>query len=172
VGANQLAVDFGLDGTVDARFPMSAVQRVSVLGGAGDDGVSVSGTGVGRVPIVVSGGLGNDGIGAVGNIGQSGTGAARVTINGGAGNDDIVAAVPGPVTVNAGAGDDRVDGGGAGIGHETVSLGDGNDKFVSELNAFVGARSDLVDGGTGKDTMETRGSFASEAVVLSASAGT
>ena len=171
IGVNQLAIDFGLDGTVDARFPVSAVQQVSVLTGSGDDGVDVSGTGVGKVPVAISGGLGNDGIGVVGNIGQSGTGDAPVTINGGPGSDDIFAAVPGPITINAGTGDDSVEGGGAGVGHETISLGDGNDKFVSDLNAFVGVRSDVVDGGTGKDTMEMRGSFASESVSLSASAG-
>jgi hypothetical protein len=171
VGANQLAVDFGQDGTTDAHFPMSAVQRISVLGGAGDDGVNVSGTGVGSIPIVVSAGGGDDGIGVVGNIGDDGTGDARITLIGGGGNDQIVAAAPGPVTINTGAGDDHVDGGGAGIGHETISLGDGNDTFVSELNAFVGARSDNVDGGAGKDAMEMRGSFASESLTLAASAG-
>ena len=79
--------------------------------------------------------------------------------------------MPGPVTVNAGAGDDSIDGGRAGIGQETISLGDGNDRFVSGLNTFVGARSDIVDGGAGKDTMEMDGTFASESVSLSASAG-
>jgi hypothetical protein len=171
VGTTQLTVDFGQNGTVDARFPMSGVQRVSVRGNDGADGLNVSGAGVGKVPIGVSGGLGDDGIGVVGNVGQTGTGDAPVTITGGDGNDDVFAAVPGPVAINAGAGDDRVEGGGAGVGHETVSLGDGNDKFVSDLNAFAGVRSDVVDGGTGKDTMDVRGSFASESVTLSASAG-
>jgi len=171
LNADRLAIDFGFDGTVDARFPMSQVRRLSVLAGAGDDGVSVDGTGVGDVPITVSTGAGNDGGGVVGNIGDSGAGNAPVTINGGDGNDNFVAAVPGPVTVDAGAGDDRVDGGGAGIGQETISLGDGNDKFVSSLNAFVGARSDIVDGGTGQNTIEMDGTFASESVTLSARAG-
>ena len=169
--ADRLAVDFGSDGTVDAQFPRSRVQRLSVLAGQGDDGVSVSGTGVGDVPITISAGAGNDGGGVVGHIGDSGAGDARVTINGNDGNDNFVAAVPGPVTVVAGAGDDRVDGGGAGIGRESISLGEGNDKFVSSLNAFVGARSDIVDGGTGKDSMEMDGTFASESVSLSPSAG-
>jgi hypothetical protein len=131
----------------------------------------VQGTGVGDLPITISGGAGNDGGGVVGNIGDSGTDDAPVTINGDDGNDNLIAAVPGPVTVDTGAGDDRVAGGGAGIGRETISLGDGDDKFVSELNTFVGARSDIVDGGPGQDTMETRGTFASESVSLSANAG-
>src|SRR5436190_4062236 len=137
VDPDQLAVDFGSDGTVDAHFAMSQVQGVSVLAGDGDDGVSVSGTGVGDVPITVSAGAGNDGGGVVGNIGDEGIGDAPVTINGRGGNDNFLVAVPGPATVNAGAGDDLVAGGGAGIGHETISLGDGNDKFVSDLAAFV-----------------------------------
>jgi hypothetical protein len=132
---------------------------------------SVSGTGVGKASILVSGGGGNDALDVIGKIGQSGTGDAPVTITLNGGNDDILAAVPGPVTVNAGGGDDQVEGGGAGTGHETISLGDGDDKFVSELSSFAGVHSDVVDGGTGKDTLAMRGSFASETVTLSASAG-
>jgi len=173
VGPNRLAVDFGSDSTVDAHFAMSQVQGVNVLAGDGDDGVAVNGSGVGDVPITVRAGAGNDGGGVVGNIGDSGDGDAPVTINGREGNDNFGVSVPGPTTVNAGAGNDVVDGGGAGIGHETISLGDGNDRFVSELSAFVGSRirSDVVDGGTGLDTLEMRGSFASESVGLSANAG-
>jgi hypothetical protein len=152
---------------------MSQVQGVSVQAGDGDDGVSVIGTGVGDVPIAIRAGAGNDSGGVVGNIGDSGDGDAPVTINGREGKDDFIAAVPGPITVNAGTGDDVVHGGGAGIGHETISLGDGNDKFVSDLDAFVGSRirSDTVNGGIGQDAMEMRGSFASESVSLSANAG-
>jgi hypothetical protein len=172
-GSDRLAVDFGSDGTVDAHFAMSRVQGISVLAGDGDDGVTVDGTGVGDVPITVRAGAGNDGGGVLGNIGDSGDGDALVTINGREGNDNFDAAVPGPTTVNAGAGNDLVEGGGAGIGHETISLGDGNDKFISELDAFVGSRirSDSVDGGTGQDALEIRGSNASESVSLSAKAG-
>jgi hypothetical protein len=168
---DRLTVDFGFDGTVDARFPRTRVTAVQVLGGDGDDGLSVDGAGVGDVPITISGGSGNDGGGVVGNIGDFGDGDLPVTIFGDDGNDNFLAAAPGPVTVDAGTGDDLVDGGGAGTGQETISLGDGNDRFVSDLNAFVGARSDIVDGGTGQDTLEMRGSFASEAVSLSADAG-
>jgi len=170
VDSDQLAVDFGQNGTVDARFSMSQVQRLRVAAGAGDDGFTVRGTGVGDVPITVNGGRGNDGGGVIGNIGDSGAGDARVTINGNEDNDNLIVAVPGPATVVGGAGDDRVDGGGAGIGRETISLGDGDDRFVSSLNAFVGARSDVVDGGTGNDRMQVDGTFASESLSLSAKA--
>ena len=98
-------------------------------------------------------------------------GDAPTIVNGNDGNDSIFAATPGPLAVSGGAGDDRVDGGGAGIGTETINLGDGNDRFVSSLNTFIGTRSDIVDGGTGQDTLEADGTFADESVSLSAKAG-
>jgi len=75
MGHRQLAIDFGFDGTVDARFLMSRIQRVSVQLGDGNDGISVIGAGVGDVPITMSGGPGND------------------ALNGGAGTDFLA---PGP----------------------------------------------------------------------------
>jgi hypothetical protein len=173
MGPDHLVVDFGFDGTVDAQFRRSRVQRVRVLGREGNDGMSVDGSGVGDVPVTMSGGAGNDFVGVVGNIGDFGTGDVPVTMSGNGGDDDFLAAAPGPVTVQAGAGDDRVDGGGAGTGQETISLGDGNDRFVSLLNGFIvgGTRSDIVEGGTGQDAMEVDGAFASETVSLSANAG-
>jgi hypothetical protein len=146
---------------------------VKVLGGGGDDGMTVDGSGVGDLPITMDGGAGNDALGVVGNIGDFGNGDVPVTMSGDDGNDDFLAAAPGPVTVQGGAGDDFVDGGGAGTGQETISLGDGNDRFKSLINGFIvgGTRSDIVDGGTGKNSMEADGAFASESVNLSASAG-
>ena len=79
-----------------------------------------------------------------------------------------------PVSVAAGAGDDVVSGGDGSIGPERISLGGGNDKFVSTPDVFNSpftARNDVVDGGTGKDTLELRGTFESESLSLSADAG-
>src|SRR2546430_12708509 len=45
MGHRQVAVDFGFDGTIDARFPMSGVWQVSVQLGDGNDGLSVIGAG-------------------------------------------------------------------------------------------------------------------------------
>jgi hypothetical protein len=143
-----------------------------VLAGEGDDSVSVLGTGVGEVPITIDAGAGNDGGVVVSFADPQIAGDAPVTINGDDGNDNLIAGAPGPVTVDTGAGDDRVDGGGAGSGQEAISLGDGNDKYVSEPDPFsFGGRSQIVDGGPGHDTMETRGTFASESVSLAANAG-
>jgi hypothetical protein len=167
--ASHLAVDFGANGTVDAHFARSRYRQLQVLLGDGDDGVSVTGTG--DVPVTISGGAGADGIGVVGNIGQTGDGDALTSISGNGGNDNLFAATPGPFTVRAGAGDDRVEGGGAGVGQESISLGDGNDRFVSSLNAFIGDRSDVVDGGTGHNTLRVEGTFADESVSLSAKSG-
>jgi len=169
IDSDHLAIDFGGNGTVDAQFGRSRFQRVQVLAAGGDDGVSF--TGSGEVPVTISGGAGNDGIGVVGNIGETGEGDAPTTISGNGGNDGLFAATPGPVTVQAGAGDDHVDGGGAGVGHETISLGDGNDRFVSSLNAFIGTRNDTVDGGAGQDSMRMEGTFADENISLSTDAG-
>jgi hypothetical protein len=176
LGHRQVAIDFGFDGTIDARFPMSGVRQLSVQLGGGNDGLSVIGAGVGDVPITISGGLGNDAAGVVGTEDPLLARGAPVTISGGGSNDNLSASVPGtaPVSVNAGAGDDVVSGGDGSIGPEKISLGGGNDKFVSTLDVFSSpftARNDVVDGGTGKDTLELRGTFESESLSLSADAG-
>lgn len=169
MNADRLLVDVNFDGTIEAQFQRTRYQALRMLLGEGDDGVSVAGTG--DVPVTISGGGGNDAIGAVGNIGAMGTDDALTRISGDGGNDTIFAATPGPITVQAGAGDDLVNGGGAGVGEETILLGDGSDRFVSSLNAFVGNRNDVVDGGDGHDTMAVEGTFAAESVGLSAKAG-
>jgi hypothetical protein len=76
-------------------------------------------------------------VGVVGNIGDFGDGDVAVTLTGDDGNDSFLAAAPGPVTIQAGAGNDRVDGGGAGTGRETISLGDGDDRLVSSVSDFI-----------------------------------
>ncbi len=172
----RLAVDFGFNGTIDARFRMSRVQRLSVRLAGGRDGLSVIGTGVGDVPITISGGSGNDAIGVVGFEDALLAGAAPVQIFGGDGNDNLSASAPGsaPVSIAAGVGDDVVFGGDGSIGPETISLGEGNDKLVSTFDVFASpfrTRSDTVDSGTGKDTLELRGTFESENLALSANAG-
>ena len=169
VDASRISIDFDADGTVNAQFGRSRFQRVQVLLSGGNDGLGFTGTG--EVPVTISGGAGNDGIGVLGTIGETGEGDAATTVNGDGGNDNIFAATPGLVTLRGGVGDDLVEGGGAGVGREVISLGDGNDRFVSSLNAFVGTRSDVVDGGLGLDTVEANGTFASESVSLSANAG-
>lgn len=176
VSHDRLSVDFGFDGTVDAQFAMSRIRRLSVQLGGGNDGVSVVGTGVGDVPITISGGGGNDAVGVVGLEDALVAGDAPVEIFGGGGNDNLAASVPGsaPVSISGGAGDDVVFGGDGSIGPETISLGDGNDKLVSTFDVFASpfrARTDTVDGGAGQDTLELRGTFESESVVLSAKAG-
>jgi hypothetical protein len=176
IGHRQVAVDFGFDGIIDARFLMSGVQRLNVQLGDGNDGLSVIGAGVGDVPMTIRGGPGNDGAGVVGTEDPLLARNAPVTIFGGDGGDTLRASVPGlaPVAVAAGAGGDVVFGGDGSIGPERISLGGGNDKFVSTLDVFSSpftARNDVVDGGTGNDTLELRGTFESESLSLSADAG-
>jgi hypothetical protein len=170
---NRLTVDLGSDGSVDARFRRSRFDRVRVLAGGGDDGVSVQGVGVGDVSIAMRGQSGNDFLGVVGNIGDFGESDLPVTMVGNDGNDDFLAAAPGPVTIRAGVGDDSVQGGLAGTGQEAISLGDGDDRFLSSLNGFVigGNRNDIVDGGAGRDALDMEGTFATEGVALSENTG-
>jgi hypothetical protein len=176
MGHRRVAVDFGFDGTIDARFLMSRVRQLSVQLGDGNDGLSVIGAGIGDAPVTISGGRGNDAAGVVGTEDPLLAQNAPVTIFGGGGGDNLSASVPGSaqVSVAGGAGDDVVSGGDGSIGPERVSLGAGNDKFVSTLDVFNSpftARNDVVDGGTGTDTLELRGTFASESLSLSADAG-
>src|SRR5215470_17620835 len=98
----QVAVDFGFDGTADARFPMSGVRQLTVQLGDGNDGLSVIGVGVGDVPITISGGLGNDAGGVVGTEDPLLARNAPVTIGGGGGDDNLSAFVPGSAPVSVG----------------------------------------------------------------------
>jgi hypothetical protein len=173
---DELTVDFGSDGTIEARFPMSRVKALNVQGGDGDDVLVVLGTGVGDRPITISGGGGNDGGGVVGFEDALLAGDSPVTIFGNDGNDNLLASVPGsaPVSIDVGAGDDVVFGGDGSIGPETFTLGDGNDRLVTTFDVAASpfrTRDDSVDAGTGQDTLELRGTFESENLDLSANAG-
>ena len=169
IEANRVTMDVGFDGTVEAEFPRSEVQRVQVFGNGGDDGMSVFGTG--PLPVTVNGGLGNDSVGALGDFSSTGASDAPTTLIGEDGNDFLGSSTPGPATIDGGPGDDVADGGGTGIAHETVSLGDGNDVFQITLDRDSGEVSDTLDAGAGQDALEITGTFASESMGLSASAG-
>jgi len=169
IEADRVTMDVGFDGTVDAEFPRSDVQRVQVFGNGGDDGMSVFGTG--PLPVTVNGGLGNDFVSASGDFSSTGAGDALTTLIGEDGNDSLDSSTPGPATIDGGPGDDIADGGGTGIAHEIISLGDGNDVFRITLDRDSGEVSDTLDAGAGQDAMEITGTFASESMGLSASAG-
>jgi hypothetical protein len=169
IEAARVTMDVGFDGVIDAEFPRSQVQRVRVFGNGGDDGMSVFGTG--PLPVSISGGLGNDSVGALGDFFSTGATDALTTLTGGDGNDFLGSSTPGPATIVGGPGDDTADGGGTGIARESISLGDGNDVFQITLDRDTGEVSDTLDAGTGQDTMEITGTFASESMGLSASAG-
>jgi hypothetical protein len=138
--------------------------------GAGDDGLRAIGTGVSDVPITIGAG-GGDAVGVLSTEDADHAGTAPVAISGNDGNDDLSTPVPGAATIDAGTGDDRVQGGGRGVGPETISLGVGNDRLVSSLDFFLRPISEIVDGGSGQDALETRGTFATESVEPPADAG-
>lgn len=169
IDADRVTMDVGFDGTVDAEFPRSEVQRVLVFGNGGNDGMSVFGAG--PLPVSVNGGLGDDFVSASGDFSSTGAGDALTTLVGEDGNDSLDSSTPGPATIDGGPGDDIADGGGTGIAHETISLGDGNDVFRVTLDRDNGEVSDLLDAGAGQDALEITGTFASESMGLSASAG-
>jgi Ca2+-binding RTX toxin-like protein len=158
-GVTQVAIDLGAmpggDGQPDT---------VNVNGTAGDDHISVTGSGgslvVGGLPelvkitnaeagdtLIINGGAGND------TIDASGLKAGQVTlaINGGDGND----------TIKGSAGDDVVNGG---RGNDVALLGAGNDTFVWN----PGDGSDTVEGQAGTDTLQFNGSNANEMIDISA----
>lgn len=161
----ELAVDFGFDGATDVRIPRTQFNQVRVLGGEGDDAISASRTS--GVPVTFSGGPGNDFLGVLGDSGDTNRNDPPIVLIGDDGNDDFLAATPAPVTISAGPGDDRVDSGPGAVGPETVSLGDGNDRFTATLTTPFGIRQDNVDGGAGHDTMALAGTNETESVGFS-----
>ncbi|GAA4721864.1 hypothetical protein [Phytohabitans rumicis] len=165
--ATGVVVDFGFDGTVDAQIPRPGISGVRVLALDGNDRVSTRSTG--DIPVALSGGAGADVLSAIGTIDTKDT-DALVKVDGGDGDDNIFTATPAQVTVLAGTGNDRVIGG-ARATRQAVSLGDGNDRFTTSLDASGGDRRDIVDGGAGRDVLDMEGTFASESVGLSAVKG-
>src|ERR1043165_470167 len=90
------------------------------------------------------------------------TGAAD-SIDGGGGND-TASGSGGNDTINGGPGNDNLTGGNnddvvtGGIGNDVAFLGAGTDRFIWN----PGDASDLVDGGTGTDTLQFTGSLMNE----------
>jgi Ca2+-binding RTX toxin-like protein len=128
-------------GSLVTRFLTSAVQKISMLGYAGNDGLHVST--LLSIPATIDGGTGNDSV-------TGGSGADNLTgsfdldvVSGNAGNDSL-SGIDGNDYLNGGFGDDSMRGG---AGHDTfVSLDDamkdslwgedGNDSFWIDENYY------------------------------------
>ncbi|MBI2253461.1 MAG: hypothetical protein HYU58_02455 [Proteobacteria bacterium] len=106
--------------------------------------------------IIVTGGVGDDVFGVVGNVAA----LTHLTLDGGAGNDHISGGNGNDLLIG-GDGDDVIDGN---QGNDTVVMGAGTDTFVWD----PGDGSDFVDGGTGTDTLLFNGSNASENMFIGA----
>jgi Ca2+-binding RTX toxin-like protein len=130
------------------------VDLLRVLGGAGDDSISLDETNGPLPRALLAGGTGNDRI----------TGGAEDDhLSGGPGNDVLLGG-PGNESFSGGSGDDFVDGN---QGADRVSLGGGNDTFQWD----PGDGSDTVEGGSGLDTMVFNGANAGETFNVAGEAG-
>jgi Ca2+-binding RTX toxin-like protein len=104
-------------------------------------------------------------------------GLDRLTVNGGAGTDTIDASALSAsrvtLTLNGGLGDDTILGSKGddlifgGDGDDTAHMGSGNDTFVWN----PGDDNDIIEGGTGTDTMLFNGANAAENIDIAANGG-
>jgi Ca2+-binding RTX toxin-like protein len=129
---NKKTVSATINGVTET-FQARRVAAVRVLGQGGKDRITIKGS-LGRLPVTLSGGDGNDLI--TGNRDSE-------IINGDGGRD----------TINAGAGDDRIKGGG---GNDLVFAGSGNDNVVGDSGhdgLYGDAGNDRLFGKGGNDTI-------------------
>src|SRR2546421_7530613 len=129
--AHDIADGFiGAADPITVTYPLSAVRRIILEGGAGNDAITI-GQSL-KIPAAIAGGLGNDDISG---------GAENDSIKGGEGNDRIIGS-GGDDLILAGKGDDSVTGD---DGNDTLLGNQGRDSLVT------GSGHDVLDGGTGSD---------------------
>jgi hypothetical protein len=162
----EVAVDFGLDGTVERRFALSRVTSIRIRTYGDNDAIHLTGTG--EVPLSIATGQGSDFVSARGRGGVDGGSDAITTVRTQGGKDDVVSVTPGHIVIDTGGGPDSVEAGTAGVGTENVTLGGGDDSFSSAMDTSLGAREDVVDAGPGHNTMFLEGTTANESLALSA----
>jgi Ca2+-binding RTX toxin-like protein len=172
-GTGVTQVDIDLAGVPGTGVGDGAADTVTVNGTAGNDTISVVGTGTGvavtglseQVTIdhpdagdvlTISAGAGNDTI----NASTLPSGIIGLTIDGGAGNDTITGS-QGADTLIGGDGNDTVIGG---RGNDVAFLGNGNDTFVWN----PGDGSDIVEGQDGTDTLVFNGANIAENIDIEA----
>ena len=163
-GVSQVAIDLGALGLAT---PDGQPDTVTVNGTAGNDTITVSGSGtevtVGGLAalvtidhpdatdrLTVSGGAGADTI----NASLLPSGIMSLVIDGGAGNDTIIGSQGGDILLG-GDGNDTVIGG---RGNDVAFLGNGNDTFFWN----PGDGSDIVEGEAGTDTLVFNGANIAE----------
>lgn len=165
----EIAIDFGLDGTVEKRIAISRVRSIDIHTAGGNDAIHLTGTGM--IPLSIDTGAGSDFVSARGITGVDGATDAPTTITTGSGKDDVISATPGAITIDTGSGPDFVEAGAPGVGTESVSMGRGDDTFSSAMDPSLGARDDVVDAGPGANRMSIIGSTASESLAISGRSG-
>jgi hemolysin type calcium-binding protein len=131
-----LAVDVGVDGTVDFTFDEATFSAVSIAAGGGDDEVTLGAAAVNDKAVTVDGGSGDDTL-------RGGAGAE--TLLGNSGND-VVDGNQGADTALLGSGNDRFNWD-PGDGSDTVE-GQGNSDTLDFNGANIGEIFDVfADGG-------------------------
>jgi hypothetical protein len=148
VNANTISVGISQDGTsVDVAenneavqsFQVSQVKRVVIIGGSGNDTLTIDQTNSAfTIPTRIFGGAGDDSI-----VG----GGGKEFLSGGSGDDTIIAG-SGTTIVDGGGGNDSVTGG---VGDDSIYGGKGADTLAS------GGGNDYFDGGKGKDVITAGG---------------
>jgi len=164
--AKQVAID--LSATPGSGQGDGVSDTVNVIGTAGDDRITVVGSGS---SVVVNG------LAAQVTINGVDAGIDSLVVNGGAGNDVINASAvhAGQIglTLNGGDGNDTITGSGGndtvigGRGNDVANMGAGNDTFVWN----PGDGSDTVDGGAGNDALLFNGANVGENMEISANGG-
>ena len=136
-----------VNGVVVSTIRESRVTTIRILGGAGNDTITINIPGNTRIKTILDGGTGND------------------TITGGDGSDTIVGG-PGNDTLSGGRGNDTLRGG---AGNDSLAGGLGNDTLQGDAGRDTlrgGAGQNTLDGGAGIDTFY--GSRANDRVRLAA----
>ena len=124
--ANTALLRATVNGIVVGTIRESRVTTIRIVGGAGDDTITVAIPGNTRIKTVLDGGVGND------------------TITGSDGNDTIFGG-PGNDTLNGGRGNDALRGG---AGDDSLIGGQGNDTLQGDTGR------DTLRGGAGKNTLD------------------
>ncbi|MDA1013526.1 MAG: hypothetical protein O3A00_03615, partial [Planctomycetota bacterium] len=137
---------------VDAFGYSEVFEGVTLItGDFGSDNDTLTLTSGFSVPVVASGGSGNDKF--------TSDGSGSVEFDGGEGKDTLIGG-SGADTMNAGGGDDYIDGG---KGADRVDGGSGNDVIFGIVPDLAG---DVIVGGSDTDILEVRGTAAADVITL------
>ena len=138
------SVDVSVNTDPVESFTAASVNKVIIVGGAGDDTITIDqSNNPFTIPTKIFGGPGNDTITGGNEDDYIGGGSGADSINSGSGNDTVVGGNGGDM-LTCGTGNDSLFGG---PGADTLVAGSGTDLLKGGLGA------DSLEGGTGTDTL-------------------